>query len=75
MLLFLSLQSALETSLASQIMTAHQPSLRVHLNLDCPAIIRTPFYQVVGVNTLKATGDGIGFAIPIDTAWAVITQV
>jgi hypothetical protein len=67
--------STFETSCASQIMIAHQKSLRNHLNLDCQSIIRTPFYQVVGVNTLKATGDGIGFAIPIDTAWAVITQV
>ena len=32
--------------------------------------------EVVGINTMKAAqGDGIGFAIPIDTAWQVIKQL
>ncbi|GBG33729.1 Serine protease HTRA1 [Hondaea fermentalgiana] len=32
--------------------------------------------QVVGINTMKvAGGDGIGFAIPINTAWVVLSQL
>lgn len=32
--------------------------------------------RVIGINTMKAAqGDGIGFAIPIDTAWQVIKQL
>lgn len=27
--------------------------------------------EVVGINTLKLEATGIGFAIPIDTAWQV----
>lgn len=32
--------------------------------------------EVIGINAMKAQGmDGVSFAIPMDTAWAIITQL